>query len=576
MGHQPKSPALFSPDRRNFLREGLNGLCFLVPILSSGRLGEPILGASPWFEDAAGKSGLAAFKNICGEAAKDYLVETLGAGVALFDYNNDGLLDIFLVNGSSYQLLENTRLPRTSSRLYRNNGDGTFTDVTEASGLINQGWGMGVAVADYDNDGRPDVFITNFGENKLFHNNGDGTFSDITRSAGLEGGNCSTGCAWGDFDGDGRLDLYVSRYVDFHRSQLVRPQLLNYCVYQGIPVACGPRGLPGLADLLYHNEGNGKFREVSNDAGVRDTDKRYGFQVVWFDFDNDGRLDAFVANDASGNYLWRNKGNGTFEDVAMEAGCALSADGREQSCMGVAVGDYDHDGWLDLYVTTFSEDYNTLYHNNKGSFEDVTYSSGLGTKYQPLSWGTAFLDIDNDGWKEIFVANGHIYPQADKAGNSYNQRNLLYRNLKNGRFVEIPPEETGFLSRRSSRGAAFGALGAGSEISIVVNNIDSIPFHYAPLKKAEGNWVRIKLVGVKCNRDAIGARVELTANGFTQTDVVLGGGSYLSTSDKRLHFGLGKAAKVDSVVVRWPDGSVERHADLPPNREHVFMQVVSP
>jgi len=560
--------------RRDFLRSSLGSLCFVTPIFRGGRVGERVLAPGPWFADVARQSGLAAFRETCGSVAKDYLVETFGSGVALFDYNNDGLLDVFLVNGSGYQILDNPRLAHTSSRLFRNNGDGTFTDVTEASGLLNQGWGMGVAVADYDNDGYPDVFITNFGQNALFHNQGDGTFRDVTHEAGVEGGNCSTGCAWGDYDGDGRLDLYVARYADFFdRSRLPLPQLTNYCVYLGVPVACGPRGLPGLADLLYHNEGNGKFREVSNEVGVRDTEKRYGFQVVWFDFDNDGHLDAFVTNDASANYLWRNKGDGTFEEVGFEAGCALSGDGREQSCMGVAVGDYDNDGWLDLYVTCFSEDCNTLYHNNRGVFEDVTYPSGLGRlKYSQLSWGTGFLDIDNNGWKDIFVANGHIYPQADKAGNSYYQSNQIFRNLRNGQFAEIPAEECGFREKRSSRAAAFGDLSGTGRTSIIVNNIDNGPFHYSPSRNAGGNWVRLKLAGTKCNRDAIGARVEATANGITQTDVVRSGGSFFSSSDIRLHFGVGEASRVESIKICWPDGSIERHEGLAVNQEHLIQQ----
>ncbi|HEV2348793.1 MAG TPA: CRTAC1 family protein [Terriglobia bacterium] len=573
MGHLPNPRFHLPLGRRAFLRDSLGGLCFAVPIFGGGRLGQPVLSPNPWYVDVARQSGLAAFRETCGSLAKNYLVETFGSGVALFDYNNDGLLDVFLVNGSSYQALDNPRLPRTSSRLFRNNGDGSFTDVTEVSGLLNQGWGLGVAVADFDNDGHPDVFITNFGENALFHNRGDGTFQDVTREAGVEGGKCSTGCAWGDYDGDGRLDLYVARYADFDRSRVPLPQMANYCVYLGVPVACGPRGLQGLSDLVYHNEGNGKFREVSAEVGIRDTEKRYGFQVVWFDFDNDGRLDAFVANDSSANYLWRNLGNGTFEEVAFEAGCAVSGDGREQSSMGVAVGDYDNDGWFDLYVTNFSEDYNTLYHNNRGVFEDVTYTVGLGTvSYSQLSWGAGFVDVNNDGWRDIFVANGHIYPQAGQAGNSYYQTNQLLRNLKNGRFAEISQGECGFADARSSRGAAFGDLTGNGRMDIIVNNIDDVPFHYSSSRKIKANWVRIKLAGTKCNRDAIGARVEVAAGGLTQADVVMAGGSFLSTSDVRLHFGLGDALRIDSVKIRWPDGSTQSHLNLIPNREYRFQQ----
>jgi hypothetical protein len=493
--------------------------------------------------------------------------------VALFDYNGDGLLDVFVVNGSSLEILDNPRLPRTSSRLFRNNGDGTFSDVTRQTGLINQGWGMGVAVADFDNDGYPDVFITNFGANALFRNNGNGTFANITREAGLEGGNWSTGCAWADYDRDGRLDLYVSRYVDFNRATIPAPGTYNYCLYQGVPVACGPRGLPGLADLLYHNEGGGKFREVSAESGVRDTDKAYGFTVVWGDFDNDGWLDAYVANDSMPNYLWRNKGNGTFEEIGMEAGCAVSADGRPQSSMGVAVGDYDNDGWLDLLVTNFAEDYDTLYRNSRGQFDDVSYAAGLGTtSYTQLGWGAGFIDFDNDGWRDLFIANGHIYPQADKARNHYFQHNQLFRNQRDGHFQPLSDADSGFSEAWSSRGAAWADMRNDGALGIVVNNIDQAPFLYAPARQPVGNWIRVKLTGTKSNRDAIGARVRVATGKVTQTDEVRSGESYLSTCDSRLRFGVGQAATVDRLEIRWPTGQTEVHELLPVNREHAFTE----
>ena len=545
--------------------------CFLVPLLRDGKLGQPVL-SHPWFLDNAEKSGLASFHNTCGQVGKDYLVETLGSGVALFDYNNDGLVDILLVNGSSFEILENPHLPRTSSRLFRNNGDGTFTDVTKESGLVNDGWGVGVTVGDYDNDGYRDVFITNFGSNALFHNNGNGTFSEVTKEAGLEGGNWSTGCAWCDYDRDGRLDLYVARYVDFDRARIPRPGANSYCNYRGIPVACGPRGLPGLADFIYHNEGNGRFREVSAEIGVRDTVKGYGLGVVCFDFDNDGWPDIFVANDSMPNYLWHNKGSGTFEEVAIEAGCAFSADGRAQSNMGIAIGDYDNDGWLDVLVTHFSEDYNTLYHSNRGQFEDVTYQAGLGTvSYKELSWGAGFLDFDNDGWRDIFVANGHIYPQADQAGNSYFQPNQLLRNLRNGRFELLRAEQSGFRKARSSRGAAFGNLHGQGGLDIVVNNIGDEPFLYQAASPSN-HWVRFKLVGTRCNRDAIGARVTVVADGRRQMDEVRSADSFVSSSDVRLHFGLGNGSAIDEVEVRWPDGSSDKYSGLSINREHLIRQ----
>lgn len=559
--------------RRSFLRHCAAGPYFLIPILRNGSLGQPILAPNPWFTNVAEKAGISAFHNACGSAEKEYLVETLGSGVALFDYNNDGLTDILLVNGSSFKILSNTHLPRTSSRLFRNNGDGTFTDVTKESGLINDGWGVGVTVGDYDNDGHRDVFITNFGTNALFHNNGDGTFTNVTKEAGLEGGNWSTGCAWGDFDRDGLLDLYVARYVDFNKAQMPKPGANTYCNYRGVPVACGPRGLPGLSDLVYHNEGNGRFREVSFEVGIRDSIEAYGLGVVWLDFDNDGWPDIFVANDSMPNYLWRNKHDGTFEEVGMEAGCALSADGRAQSNMGIAVGDYNNDGWLDIFVTHFSEDYNTLYRNDGGRFEDVTYQAGLGTtSYRQLAWGTGFLDFDNDGWKDIFVANGHIYPEATQAGNSYFQQNQLLRNLRDGRFLPLTAEESGLAEARSSRGAAWADLRNRGWMDVVVNNIDNEPFLYQAANNNANHWMRFKLIGTKSNRDAIGARVMVTTSSFRQMDEVRSADSFISSSDVRLHFGLGAVGGVDKVEVRWPDGTIEQCTNLSADREWVIRQ----
>ena len=572
MSRSTANPRILLP-RRDFLRQSSAVACFVLPIFGSGKIGQPVLAPGPWFIDAAHSSGLAAFRDTCGSLAKEYLVETMGSGVALFDYNNDGLVDIYLVNGSSFELLENPKLPRTSGRLFRNNGDGTFTDVTIESGLVNQGWGMGVTVGDYDNDGHRDVFISNFGENALFHNNGNGTFTNVTADAGLQGGNWSTGCAWGDYDRDGRLDLYVARYVDFEKTQMPTPGANTYCKYRGVPVACGPRGLPGLRDLFYHNEGNGKFREVSGDTGIEDSIRGYGLTAVWLDFDNDGWPDIFVANDSMPNFLWRNKRNGSFEEVAFETGCALSASGRAQSNMGVAVADYDNDGWLDLFVTHFSEDYSTLYHNRSGEFQDVTYEAGLGTvNYRHLSWGTGFFDFDNDGWKELFIANGHIYRQADLAGNSYRQENGLFRNLRNGQFCVMPKNESGFTEPRSSRGAAFADLGNNGAVDIVVNNIDDAPFLYDAGNISRGNWARFLLAGTRCNRDAIGARVSVTAGGLTQIDEVRSAGSYLSSSDVRLHFGVGGADVIDRLEIRWPDGSQQRQEKLAVNREYVIRQ----
>ncbi len=571
-----KNPARMSSGRltrRNFLSHSFSAVCMAIPVFANGKQGQPVVVPGPWFVDVARQAGVAAFRDQCGSLAKDYLVETVGSGVAVFDYNQDGLPDIFFVNGSSFSILDDPSLPRTSSRLFRNNGDGTFTDVTRDSGLINQGWGMGVSVADFDNDGHPDVFVTNFGVNALFHNDGRGRFTNVTREAGLEGGNWSTGCSWGDYDGDGRLDLYVSRYVDFDRARIPRPGAANYCLYRGVPVACGPQGLPGLPDLLYHNEGNGRFREVSNDVGVRDSDRAYGFSVVWCDFDNDGRPDIYVANDSMANFLWHNCGNGTFEEIGLEAGCAVSGDGRPQSSMGIAVGDYNNDGWIDLLVTNFSEDYDTLYRNQGGQFEDVTFEAGLGlATYSQLGWGAGFWDFDNDGWKDLCIANGHIYAQADLAGNKYHQANQLFRNLRDGRFGLLSDAESGFTHPLSSRGAAFGSLDNSGSIWAVVNNIDEVPFLFKNTRGGAGAWVRIRLVGTTSNHDAVGARVHLTADGLTQTAEVRSSDSYISCSDPRLHFGVGAASAVDRLEIRWPDGQLETHTELRVNREYTFRQ----
>lgn len=546
----------------------------MVPLtLAAEPRGRSRLQPAPWFADACRAAGLDAFQDVCGSAAKDYLVETVGSGVALFDFDGDGLTDILFINGSTFQVLADPSLSRAGCRLFRNNGDGSFTDVTRASGLLYDGWGMGVAVADYDNDGHPDVFITGFGRNALFHNNGNGTFTDVTREAGLAGGNWSTGCAWGDYDGDGRLDLYVARYVDFDRSRIPRPGGNGYCLYQGIPVACGPLGLPALPDLVYHNEGNGTFREVSRDIGITGTDRAYGFSVVWSDLDNDGHLDAYVANDSTPNFFWHNRGNGTFEEVGFDAGCALSADGRAQSSMGIAIADAFNDGNLDILVTNFSEDYNTLYRNHGGRFEDISFEAGLGAiGYKNLGWGTAFLDFDNNGWQDLFIAHGHIYPQAAQAGNAYDQQNFLLRNQRDGTFRNLAPAESGFTMRRSSRGAAVGDLDNSGRLGIIVNNIDATPFYYRAQQTSENAWVRLRLTGTRSNRDAIGSRVRLTCGKVTQMAEVRSGDSYLSCSDRRLHFGLGAAGTIDRIDIRWPDGSSEHHENLAVNREYAFRQ----
>lgn len=523
------------------------------------------------FTDITKSSGIT-FVHHAGTKEKKYILDVNSGGVALFDYNNDGLLDIYFINGSTSESLLGKAKPATRCALYRNNGDGTFTDVTEKAGVANLGhWGMGVAVGDYDNDGWEDLYVTNYGSNVLYHNNGDGTFTDMTTKArvGLGPFTWSTGAAWGDYDGDGLLDLFVAGYVKFDLSKPPEREskdgVLSYCQYRGVPVMCGPRGLPGEPDHLFHNNGDGTFTDVSVKAGVADQKGYYGFGGVWFDYDDDGKLDLFVVNDSTPNYLYHNKGDGTFEDVAYSAGIAVNEDGREQAGMGVAIGDYDNDGRDDVYVTNFSDDTNTLRHNDGGeTFTDVTFQSGQSVSYPYLGWGTAFFDYDNDGLLDIFVANGHVYPEVDRFewNTKYQQRKLLFRNLGNGKFAEIGAQLGGALNLEySSRGAAFGDLDNDGDIDIVINNSDASP---SVIRNDGGNraghWLTLKLAGdpkSKSPRDAIGARVFVTAGGNRQRGEVRSGGSYCSQSDLRVHFGLGSATKIEKLEVRWPGGRTE-------------------
>jgi hypothetical protein len=519
------------------------------------------------FQDVADKAGLTRWHHQMGPAHKQFILETVGSGVGLLDYDNDGWLDIYIVNGSTYEALDG-KAPAPRAALFHNNHDGTFTDVAEKAGVTNEGWGFGVAIGDYDNDGWPDIYVTNFGKNRLYHNNHDGTFTDVAAKAGVELGNWSTGATFGDYDGDGKLDLFVPGYVHYDPAHPPVPGspvvAFSTCQFRGINVMCGPRGLQGEPDHLFHNNGDGTFTDVSVKAGVSDPHAYYGLTAVFADVNNDGRPDLMVANDSTPNYLYINKGDGTFEDASYASGYALNENGRETASMGIAVGDYRNDGWLDLYNTVFSDDYNPLYHNEGlGNFTDVSYRLGIAEVTIPfLGWGTGFLDYDNDGWKDLFVANGHVYPEVDASdwGTTFAQRPLLFHNLKGDRFEVVPAVKGGALAALfTARGAAFGDLFNDGKLDVVINQLGGPPALLRNVS-AEGNhWIEIRLLGgPKSPRDATGAAVYLAANGLRQRADVISGGSFASSNDPRLHFGLGTASRVDGCEIHWPSGRVEK------------------
>jgi hypothetical protein len=519
------------------------------------------------FTDITKQAGID-FKHISAPEKK-YIVESMSGGVVFFDYNNDGLLDIYLVNSLTVDLV--AKGEKTRSALYRNNGDGMFTDVTEKAGVGYPGWGMGACAGDYDNDGDPDLYVTCFGPNVLYRNNGDGTFTDVTQKAGVGDARWSGGAAFADYDNDGTLDLFVANYVDFKMDSLPEFGKGKFCEYRGVRVQCGPRGLPGAGDALYHNNGDGTFTDVSKAAGVADPRGYYGLGVMWFDYNDDGLIDLFVANDASPNYLYKNNGISTFTEVGYPAGVAVNEDGAEQACMGVTIGDYNHDGRFDLFVTNFSEEYNTLYRGlGDGHFTDASYASRTAISSIPtVGWGAKFFDYDNDGWIDLFVVNGHVYPQVDGAnvGTRYRQRKLLYRNNRDGTYVEVAGENgSALLAERVSRGAAFGDVDNDGDVDVIINDLDGPPLL---LRNDGGNHnhsILIRTVGTKSNRDGIGARIKVIAGDLVQMDEVRSGGSYLSHNDLRVHFGLGQAEKVDVVEIRWPSGQVDRLKDVPANQ----------
>jgi hypothetical protein len=521
--------------------------------------------------DVAQQSGLT-LVNVHGGPAKDYIIDTNGNGAALFDYDNDNDLDVLIVNGSTRENI--TRGGDPIVVLYQNDGKGRFRDVTAGSGLAtHRGWGMGSCVADYDNDGFQDVYVTAFGPNVLFRNSGKGTFTDATGTAGVGHARWSTNCAFGDYDRDGDVDLYVANYVRFDEQTSPKPGEMSNCRYQGLDVFCGPVGLAGEPDVLYRNNANGTFTDVTAPAGIRDPG-RYGFGVVFSDLNDDGWPDIFVANDSVPSFLFRNNRNGTFSEEGLVSGVALSGDGRAQAAMGADAGDYDGDGDLDLIVTTFAGDYNTLFENGgTGTFTDVTHLAGIGAAALPyLGWGVGFVDMDNDGRLDIFVANGHVYPAVDRQrrGTKFLQRKQLFHNRGNKRFQDVTDSSAGgLLIEKSSRGAAFGDYDNDGDIDVLVINMNDRPTLLRNETVSGNHWMTIRLEGTKSNRSGIGARVQVRSGGRTQVAEVRSGGSYLSHNDVRAHFGLGTATGADGIEIRWPSGVVDTAKGLAADRFYV-------
>jgi hypothetical protein len=534
----------------------------------------------PQLEDITAKAGIT-FRHVSAPE-KRYIVESMSAGVLLIDYDRDGWLDIYFTNSPTVDMANKGQKSR--SALYRNNHDGTFTDVTDKAGIGSPCFAFGGAVADYNNDGWPDIYVTCLGGGVLFRNNGDGTFSDVTTKAGLTENRWSTGASFGDYDGDGFLDLMVVNYVDFHLNDLPLFGSNPTCTYRGIAVQCGPRGLKGGGDSLFHNNGDGTFTNVSKSAGVDDAYGYYGMGVIWADFNNTGRPDIYVANDSTPNYLYRNEGNGKFTEIGLESGTAVSEDGSEQGSMGIAIGDYNHTGRPSIHITNFTGEYDTLYRNDGNwDFHDVSYKSGIAApSISGVKWGTAFADLDNDGWLDLITVAGHVYPQVDvlPALGGYRQTKILNMNQGDGTFCDASAQAGPALQqKRVSRGLAVGDLFNDGNLEIVINDLDGPPMILSNRGIPGRHWISLELAGTKSNRLAIGARVKLIAGGMTQTEEVHSGGSYLSQNDLRVHFGLGSAEKVDTVEIRWPSGKVETLKDLAADKFYSVLEgegVVSP
>jgi len=514
---------------------------------------------SDQFIEVSAQAGIR-FSLTSGGPEKRYIIEAKGGGgIAWLDYDNDGYPDLFLVNGSTFEHWKRGDSP--SSRLYRNNGNRTFADVSAVSGLDHTGWGMGVCVGDYNNDGYDDLYVTYYGGNVLYRNNGNGTFTNVTDQAGVRGHGWGMGCAFGDYDNDGHLDLYVANYVDVDIERLGEPGSAPNCTYRGIATFCGPRGLPGGRDILFHNNGDGTFADVTERAGI-DPERYSGLGVVMGDYDGDGRLDIYVANDSTPSSLYHNNGDGTFTDVGVQTGVAYSSEGQEQAGMGVDFGDYDNDGWPDLVKGNFSDDTKNLYHNNgDGTFTDLTYSAGIGeVGWLFTTFGAKFLDYDNDGWKDIILANGQTFPQMDRypTGITYAERNLLFHNRGDGKFDEVGLRAgPGLAIKKVSRGLATTDYDNDGDLEIMVSNMNDSPDLLRRTRQNPQHSILVRTIGTQSNRDGIGTKIRVTCGGRTQYDEVKSGGSYLSSSDLRVHFGLGASVRIDRLELRWPSGQAD-------------------
>ena len=546
-----------------------------------------------YFTDVTAQSGLSSAVNVYGGVStKRSLLEEIGCGIALFDYDSDGWLDIFLVNGTRFESVSLARLP--SNFLFHNNRDGSFTDVTEKAGLTRSGWGQGCCIGDYDNDGYDDIVVTYWGGIVLYHNNGDGTFTDVTEKAGLihsAAPRWNTGCCFLDYDRDGYLDLFVANYVNFDPRVAPQPGSNQYCRYFGLSVGCGPQGLSGGTNILYRNRGDGTFEDVSESSGVANprgpgiptsvNDQwipvgSYGLGVCAADFDNDGWPDIYVACDSVASRFYHNNHDGTFEEIGSEIGCALNENGTPQGGMGVAVGDYDCDGWLDIVKTNYSDQTANLYHNNgDGTFYDAVFQAGLGVNTKYLGWGVGLFDFDNDGWADIFMANGHVFPEVDtrRLHVSFKERKILYKNLGGGRFVDVTASSgTAVTQPHSSRGVAFGDFDNDGDVDIAVINMNEPPSLLRNDCRSMNNWLKVRCIGTKSNRSGIGARVRVVTGKHSQMNEVLSGSSFLSQNDLRLHFGLGRVKVVDLVEIRWPLGHVESFANIGVNQLLVLQE----
>ena len=525
------------------------------------------------FTDIAAAAGLSTPTIYGGLERKRYIIETNGCGVAFVDFDNDGWLDVLILSGTRIDL---SSKERPTNRLYRNNRNGTFTEVTDKAGLRRTGWASSVCVGDYDNDGNEDLFLTYWGQNVLYRNNGNGTFSDLTEKVGLstQGTRWGSGCTFVDYDRDGNLDLFVANYLKFDTATAPEPGKGTNCYWKGVPVNCGPKGLPTDTNLLYHNRGDGTFADVSESSGVAKVQGRYSMTATTTDFNNDGWPDIYVACDSTSSTLYRNNRDGTFTDVALEAGCAYNEDGQAQAGMGVATGDYNSDGLIDIFKTHFSDDLPALYKNSgRGYFDDASRAAGFDhTPY--VEWGTGIVDFDNDGWSDILIVTGSVYPEVEKIFKEYPHRGprLLYQNSRNGRFKQVTAElGAGILSPKSSRGCAFGDFDNDGDIDALIMNMNEAPLllrndYNSARVPQRNNWLKLKLEGTKSNRSAIGARVVLRAGSWVQVQEVTSQSSYYSHNDNRLHFGLGSNEKADSVEIRWPNGQLETLHNIPANQ----------